>query len=148
MKFLRLPLCFVLVFLMGCGGGTIVPYSSAAVEQTGIVQTLLDLMDKQDKTRISPDDYQSTSLKEIITLGTPAGYRIKLRFLNFGISLVEALRVSKDPGLRERLLETVQWARNPQVRAEALITLAGYGDPAHKKFLKSAVLDIKAVIRF
>lgn len=115
---------------------------------TGITQTLIDLLERQDRTTIDPEDYKSTSLGQVIKFGTPAGYRIKLRYLEFGMSLVEALKVSRDEEMKRRLIETVQWARNPRVRAEAIITLAGFSDPRHKKLLKSAILDGKVGIRF
>src|SRR5262245_45699638 len=72
---------------------------------TSVVQTLIDLLDKQDKTKISPDDYQSTSLQQIITFATPAGYRIKIRYLDFGVALVEALKIARDSELRRRMIE-------------------------------------------
>jgi HEAT repeat protein len=114
----------------------------------GITQTLIELLNKKEGTKITADDYESTSMRQLITLGTPAGYRIKLRYLNFGISLVEALKVARDPELRRRLIEVVQWSRDPEVRAEAITTLASFYDPSHKKFLKEALLDSKVGIRF
>src|SRR5205085_1213790 len=74
-------------------------------------------------------------------------YRIKLRYLEYGISLVEALKAARDPELQRRLIEMAQWARRPRVRAEALVTLASYSDPSHKKYFKSAVLDSNIGIR-
>lgn len=114
---------------------------------TGITQTLIDLLDQQDRTRLAPEDYESTSLRQIITFATPAGYRIKLRYLEFGMSLVEALRVARDEEMKRRLVELVQWARNPRVRASAIVTIAGFADPDHKKYLKSAILDGRVGIR-
>lgn len=115
---------------------------------TGVVQALIDMLNQQDNTKITGEDYQSTSLHEIITFGTPAGYRIKLRYLNFGVALAEALKLARDPDLRRRMIEMVQWSRNPQVRAEAILTLATLLDPAHKKYFKEAILDSKVAIRF
>jgi HEAT repeat protein len=46
------------------------------------------------------------------------------------------------------LIEVVQWSRDPEVRAEAITTLASFYDPSHKKFLKEALLDSKVGIRF
>jgi HEAT repeat protein len=120
----------------------------ASDDVTGITNTLLALLSKQDQTKMTAEDYESTSMRQLITLGTPAGYRIKLRYLEFGISLVEALKVARDPELNRRLIEQVQWSRRPRVRAEAIITLASLYDPAHKKYLKQALLDGKVGIRF
>lgn len=119
-----------------------------SLSQTGVTQALLGLLSKQDNTKISPDDYESTSLKEIVTFATPAGYRIKLRYLDFGMALVESLKIEKDPDIRKRLIEMVQWSRDPKVRAEAIITLASLYNPAHKKYFKEAILDSKIGIRF
>lgn len=143
-------LCFVLVSTVALP--PVEPASevppSTPPSLTGVVQTLLNLLDKQDKTNITADDYQSTSLQQIIKLATPAGYRIKLRYLDFGVSLVEALKAARDPELRRRLIEMVQWSRNPKVRAEAILTLATFSDPSHKKYFKEALLDSKTGIRF
>lgn len=139
---------YLFLFLMSCGGQIDVQKSSAAPNLTGVTQMLISLLDRQDKTKIFPDDYQSTSLRQIITFGTPAGYRIKLRYLDFGMALVEALKIARDPELRRRLIEMAQWSRDPKVRAEAIITLAGLSDPSHKKYFKEAILDSKVGIRF
>lgn len=135
------------MLLFGCGQVAVVP-TQAAPNLTGVVQTLIDLLDKQDKAKISAEDYQATSLSQIITFATPAGYRIKLRYLNFGVALVEGLKAARDPELRRRMIEMVQWSRNPQVRAQAILTLASLLDPSHKKYFKEAILDSKIGIRF
>ncbi len=147
-RFRFLPCLIVAAILIGCGGQATVEKSHAAPNLTGVVQTLIDLLNKQDTTKISPDDYESTSLKQIVTFGTPAGYRIKIRYLDFGVALVEALKIARDPELKRRMIEMVQWTRDPKVRAEAIITLATLLDPAHKKYFKEALLDIKVGIRF
>jgi len=116
--------------------------------RSGIAQILVDLQDKADKTKISPEDYSSTSLGQIVTFGTPAGFRIKIRYLNFGVAVVEAFKIVRDKDLRKRLIEFVQWARDPKVRAEAIVTLASLNDPAHKRYFKEALLDSKVGIRF
>lgn len=135
--------------LIGCGGqATIAPTQAASPQLTGVAQALIDLLQKQDQTSFTAEDYESTSLGQIVTFGTPAGYRVKLRYLNFGMALVEALKISRDPELRRRLIEMVQWSRKPEVRAEAIITLASLLDPSHKKYFKEAVLDSKVGIRF
>jgi len=143
--FRRKILGFVLVFITSLGP---LPLGHADLSQTGVTQTLIALLDKQDRTRIDPEDYESTSLRQLITFATPAGYRLKLRYLEFGMSLVEALKVSRDEEIRKRLIEVAQWSRRPRVRAEAIITLAGFYNPEHKKYFKSAILDGKIGIRF
>ena len=141
------------LFLSACGA-EIIRYPTPEPARpddpslTGTTQTLIRLLEQQDRTQIDPEDYESTSLHELIRLGTPAGYRIKLRYLEFGMALVEALRVSRDEELQRRLVEMAQWARDPQVRAEAIITLASLSNPAHKKYFREAILDSKVGIRF
>jgi HEAT repeat protein len=139
------------ILLVGCAGQLGTAPSQAAPqteEMNGITQALIDLLNRRDKIKLAAEDSTDTSLDQIKRLGTPAGYRLKLRYLNFGISLVEALKVSRDPELRRRLIELVQWSRDPEVRAEAITTLASFFDPSHKKFLKESLLDSKVGIRF
>lgn len=124
------------------------PATPPETSLTGTTQTLLALIDREDKTRIDPADYEATSLRQLLMLGTPEGYRLKLRYLEFGISMVEALRIARDPELKKRLIEHVQWARRPKVRAEAILALASFSDPAHKRYFKEAILDSKVGIRF
>ncbi|MBV9080635.1 MAG: HEAT repeat domain-containing protein [Elusimicrobia bacterium] len=116
--------------------------------RTGVAQVLVDLLQRSDKIKIDPNDYESTSLKDIITFGTPAGFRLKIRYLDFGVALVEALKSARDPDLRKRLIEMAQWTHDPKVRAEAVITLASLQDPSHKRYLKEALLDSNVGIRF
>jgi len=125
------------------------PINPNSIEgRSGVAAVLVALLEKADSTKITAEDYASTSLSQIVTFGTPAGFRIKLRYLDFGVSLVEALKSARDPGLRKRLIEIVQWSRNPQVRAEAIVTLASLMDPTHKRYFKEAILDSKIGIRF
>src|SRR5581483_1274387 len=144
--FVRFTLAALLVF--NCVGPAGVRTAHADPNLTGVVQTLIDLLNQQDTTKISADDYKSTSLAQLITFATPAGYRIKIRYLDFGVALVEALKIARDPELRRRMIEMVQWSRDPKVRAEAIITLATLLDPSHKRYFKEAILDINVGIRF
>jgi HEAT repeat protein len=144
-----LKLALAALLVLGCAGPSTVRTSSAdAANLTGVVQTLIDLLGKQDTTKFTADDYESTSLKDINSFATPAGMRIRLRYQHFGVALVEALKIARDSELRRRMIEMVQWSRDPAVRAEAIITLATLLDPAHKKYFKEAILDSKVGIRF
>jgi len=148
---MKLRLCAFtgILFLVLLGGSALVPPRAAAAPNlTGVTKALIDLLNQQDTTKITAEDYKSTSLHQIITFETPAGYRIKLRYLDFGMALVEALKIARDPELRRRMIEMVQWTRDPKVRAEAIITLASLLDPSHKKYFKEAILDSKVGIRF
>ncbi len=139
---------FTFMVMVGCGGREAVKPAQAAPNLTGVIQALIDLLDQQDKTKIQKEDYESTSIKDIMSFATPAGYRLRLRYMDFGVSLVEALKVARDSELKRRMIEMAQWTRDPQVRAEAIITLATLQDPAHKKYFKEAILDTKVGIRF
>ncbi len=145
-SFSRFALAMLLLF--SCVNPATVQKAQADPNLTGVVQTLIDLLNQQDTTKISSDDYASTSLGQLITFVTPAGYRIKLRYLHFGVALVEALKIARDSELRRRMIEMVQWSRDPQVRAEAIITLATLLDPTHKRYFKEAILDSQVGIRF
>ncbi len=158
MKF-RQTICFTLLLTFGCGGQAALGPDHTPSEPTGVVQTLIDLLDQQDKIQIKGEDYPNSSLNPpsqsispyyngLVSLSTPVGYRIKLRYLRFGFALVEALRITRDDELKRRLIEMAQWSRKPEVRAEAITTLASLSDPAHVKYLKSAALDSNVNIRF
>jgi HEAT repeat protein len=156
MKYSRLITNVSFAFLLGCGGQWVVaPTPSHADASTpGVIQTLIDLLNQQDKIKAvsteNPDTIidNNSPLGQIRSLVTPAGYRIKLRYSNFGIALVEALKVAQDPELRRRLIEEVQWSRNEQVKAEALLVLSSYSKPEDKKYFKEALFDSKVSIRF
>jgi HEAT repeat protein len=145
----RVALLAMAAFICGPSPRAAEPINPNSAEgRSGVAQILIALLEKADSTKISADDYASTSLQQIVTFGTPAGFRIKLRYLDFGVSLVEALKSARDPDLRKRMIEIVQWSRNPQVRAEAIVTLASLLDPSHKRYFKEALLDSKIGIRF
>src|SRR2546430_2737984 len=120
MKF-RQVVFFSLLLTFGCGGQAAVAPSLPPSEPSGVVQFLLDLLSQQDKIKINGEDYDSTSLGQLMSLATPQGYRVKLRYRYFGFSLVEALKIARDEELKRRLIEMAQWSREPRVRAEAII---------------------------
>lgn len=107
-----------------------------------IASVLLQLIDAQEKgTILSSKDYDSTSLKDLITLGTPAGYRIALRYTEIGVPMVESLKLSRDKTLLARLFELSQWSGNDRVRAEALTTAASFSDPDDLQYIQTALAD-------
>jgi len=109
---------------------------------------LLELINTQETFEISGADFDSTSLEHLITLATPAGYRLRLRYTELSIPLVEALRVSQDTELLHRLLEFAKWAKKPEVRAQALITVGSFSDPSNLEYFRMALSDKDIEIRF
>lgn len=108
---------------------------------------LLELLNAQEKGEILGDDYPSTSLDTLITLGTPAGFRLKLRYERLGISLVEVLKLSRDRAMLDRLFELVQWAGQKKVRSEALVALGSFADPDDVGYFNTALADKDVGIR-
>lgn len=137
------------ILLAGCGSieivskpsrrGNVMPEVSAA---------LLRLIDLQEQGAITGSNYPSSSLGAISQLGTPAGLRLKLRYQELGISLVEALKLSRDQDLLVRLIELSKWSDRRRVRAEALVTVAAFSDPSDLTHFRSALIDQDVGIRF
>lgn len=135
--------------LAGCGHIQIVPKDVARGPVVPeISNTLLALIDAQERGVISAADYRSTSLGAIAALGTPAGFRLRLRYQELGVSLVEALKMSRDENLLARLLELAQWSQGRRVRSEALVTLGAFGDPKDLRYFEAALRDQDVGIRF
>lgn len=130
---------FYALFLALSGCVEYVPYPRPEANKVPeITNVLLKLVDAQEKFKVDPNDYESTSLRTLITLGTPAGYRLKLRYTELGVPLVEALKTSRDRALLERLFELAKWSNNPEVRAESLVTLGSFADPKDLAFFRQA----------
>lgn len=113
-----------------------------------ILSTLLRLLEVKDKTRPSNEDFTQSSLKDILTVGTPAGFHLRNRYIRLGISLSDALVAAEDPRLKEQSIELARWERNEDIRSIALITLAGRKDPAHIAYFREALVNIQPEIRF
>jgi len=113
-----------------------------------VSSVLLRLIDDQEKGVVSSIDYNSTSLGVISSLPTPAGLRLRLRYQELGISLVEALKLTRDLDLLARLLELAKWSQGRRVRSEALVTVAAFSDPADLSHFEQALSDQDVGIRF
>jgi len=113
-----------------------------------VTNVLFELIEQQEHFEIIAEDFSSTSLEQIITLGTPAGYRLNIRYTELGVSLVEALKRSRDTQLINRLFDLAQFSTKDKVRAEALVTLGSFSDPKDYQFFKTALLDKELSIRF
>lgn len=144
-----------LLLLNGCSAMFVQPNEGLAVSSDvprnvdrDVAPVLVSLLDERKLQKPSPSDYQNTALKDLIALTTPAGYRLKNRFLALGVSLSQALPYSPDTQLRNRLLEAARWTSSPRVRSEALLSLAQLRDPGHLKYFREALLDSSVAVQF
>lgn len=112
-----------------------------------VSNVLLELVNKQDTFEVSSGDYESTSLKYVNDLKTPIGLRIALRYRELSIPLVEALKLSRNRGMISRLFEVTKWSTKQRVRAEALVTLGSFSDPADVGYFVDAMADKDLGIR-
>ena len=81
MKKTSISIFLSLFFLSACGLEFIEkdapPPNPAGPE---IANILIELIGQQESEQIRDDDFDSTSLRDLITLGTPDGIRLRLRF--------------------------------------------------------------------
>jgi HEAT repeat protein len=139
----------LLLVLTGCSSIEIISKPSRRGSVTPEVSsTLLELIDRQEEGAITASDYDATSLGVILRLGTPAGLRLQLRYRELGVSLVEALKLSRDQDLLVRLIELAKWSDRRSVRSEALVTVAAFADPADLSHFRAALIDQDVGIRF
>lgn len=139
----------LLAFLLsGCIEFYAVPQPDRGVVIPDVNSTLLQLIDTQERYELLAEDYASTSLGTLITLGTPAGVRLRLRYNQLGVPLVEALKAARDEQMLDRLFEFARWSNKPKVRAESLVTIASFSDPADLDYFRTALSDDDIGIRF
>lgn len=149
------PLTLLVVCGFGCASIMLTPEqaanNTAAVEarvaDADVSPRLITLLD-DSKLRPSTQDFQQTALKNIITLTTPAGYRLKNRYLELGVPLAQALASSQDRLILQRLVEAARWTSSPRARSEALVSLATFRDVSHVKFFHEALLDRDVAVQF
>lgn len=109
---------------------------------------LIAFMDGRRPARPTIYDFQNTSLQDIVKQTTPQGYRLKIRFLEPRVPLVQALALTSDEQLRTRLVEAARWSATAQARAEGLLGIADERNPGHLKYFKEALLDQDLNIQF
>lgn len=154
------PLSWTLPFilLLGCAAMPAqgdAPPAARPVEGTRadaeVAPRLLNLIDRQ-RVRRSPEevqrDFQQTALRDVVRFVTPAGYRLRNRYRELGIPVVQALSLSKSPQLHQRLVEVARWVSNPWVRWEGLLGVAAAHNPEDLKFFREALLDPNLGIQF
>lgn len=98
---------------------------------------------KRDLTKI-----EGTPVADILTVGSPIGYRLRNRFLNVGIPLGDAFAHSTDPAFRAQLLELSRWDRDGESRAAALIALAQTHDLKYLQVFNEALIHLDPAVRF
>ncbi len=149
--------CLSLLILSGCvsPGETVdVPDSSVdrarmnARAEAAAAPRLVRLVDERKQITLRPEDYADTALRDITRLTTPAGYRLKYRFLELGVPVAQGLSLSKDPQLQGRLLEVARFESGVKTRAESLLVLAAQKKPEHIKFFREALLDRNVALQF
>lgn len=112
-----------------------------------ISNTLVDLLEGKDRIRTDLTNSQGTPLGEILTIGSPIGYALRNRYLNIGIPIAEALSRNADPVFREKLVTMARWDKG-EVRAAALVALAGTQDIAYFDIYREALVHLDPAVRF
>lgn len=148
----------VSVFLSACAGPALAEHPTVSPEQvrqsmhdraeTASVPRLVELVDDSRLGTLIPDDFKNTAMKDIVKLTTPAGYRLKYRFLEIGVPVAQALSLSMDRQLQGRLLEKARFDSGRRARSESLLVLAAQKNPAHLKYFREALLDHDVSIQF
>ncbi|MBP9127585.1 MAG: hypothetical protein KBG07_02305, partial [Elusimicrobia bacterium] len=109
--------------------------------ESAAVPQLVRLVDDRNLQSLDLDRSGLETLRDINKLITPAGYQIKYRFREIGVPVAQALSLSRDRQLQNRLLETARFQSGRRSRSESLLVLSAQKDPAHLKYFKEALLD-------
>lgn len=120
----------------------------AAKPDAQITNTLVELIERKNKSRVDLSNVQGTPLGEILSVGSPIGFQLRNRFLNIGVPLSEAASRNADPVFREKLIELARWDNNGETRANALVALAGLHDVAHFDIFREALVHLDPAVRF
>ncbi len=113
-----------------------------------ISNTLIRLAEDRRNLKRDLTNIEGTPVADILTVGSPIGYRLRNRFLNIGIPLGEAFARSTDPAFRAQLLELSRWDRDGESRAAALIALAGTHDLKYLQVFNEALIHLDPAVRF
>jgi HEAT repeat protein len=138
--------------LLGAGCGYVDVYVKDVPERTHVspetTNALMDLINLVEKGPVLGTDFPSDSYNTITTLKTPAGLRLRSRYEFLGISLVEALKTSRDGGVMVRLFDFAEWSNTQGIRSYSLVTLGGFSDPKDKRYFERALMEQDVAIRF
>ena len=132
-------------------GGVLSVSNSTAPAKTDplITNTLITLFDNLSQEKVSLDNTAGTPIGDIISLGTPTGFRLRNHYTNIGIPLTEALALDdSDPHIRHELVTMARWSSNTQVRSSALIIVANKHNSADLPLFKEALLYLDPGVRF
>lgn len=113
-----------------------------------VTSALVDLIERKDQTRVDLAGSEGTPLGDLLRVGSPIGFNLRNRHLKIGIPLAEALSRNADPVFRQKLIDLARWDRDSETRAAALVTLAGFHDPAHFDIFREAALHLDPGVRF
>ena len=154
------------VFLSACAGPAFGAPPRLSPEQvragmnqraeSATVPRLVQLVDERRLQTLNLDepeagfgiDTSKETLRDINKLITPAGYRLKYRFREIGVPVAQALSLSHDRQLQQRLLETARFQSGQRSRSESLLVLSVQKNPEHLKIFKEALLDRDVAIQF
>lgn len=113
-----------------------------------VLNSLFELLEKSDRIRPDISKLAGTPFEELLSVGSPAGFQLRNRYLNPGVPLAEALAQDSDPALRERLNSLARWERSAEVRATALVALARLKDEKDERTLHEALAHRDPAVRF
>ena len=148
----------VALSIAGCAGAPVVPPTpeeKAAVQAQKIARAdaaaspfLIKLLDEERLKTLVLQDFQETSLRDVVSLTTPEGYRLKYRLLEIGVPVAQAFSLSRDVQVQARLMEAARWVGGSRSRAEGLLVLAAKKNPDHFKVFREALLDKNPALQF
>ena len=123
--------------------------SSTAKTDPLITSTLINLFDNLNTETVTLNNTAGTPLGDIISIGTPTGFRLRNHYVHIGIPITEALSLNtSNPRIRKELKTMARWSTNYEVRSEALIILANQHNIADEPVFKEALLYFHSGIRF
>ena len=114
-----------------------------------ITSTLINLFDNLNQETVTLNNTSGTPLGDIISIGTPTGFRLRNHYTHIGIPITEALSLNtKNSRIRKELKTMARWSTNYEVRSEALIILANRHNLADEPVFKEALLYFHSGVRF
>ena len=131
------------------GSATVVSSTQTAKTDPLITSTLINLFDNLNQETVTLNNTTGTPLGDIISIGTPTGFRLRNHYTHIGIPVTEALSLNtSNPRIRKELVTMARWSTNYEVRSEALIILANQHNLADEPVFKEALLYFHSGIRF
>jgi HEAT repeat protein len=116
--------------------------------EAAAVPQLVRLVDDRHLQPLEMDNSAQETLRDILALITPEGNQIRYRFWEIGVPVAQALSLSRDRQLQNRLLENARFNSGRRARSESLLVLSAQKNPTHFKYFKEALLDKDVGIQF